>query len=187
MGPYLWLILLLALAILFAGMEVIVPSGGILAVLALLAVAGSVYFAFQIGTVFGIIYFVLIVIFGTLAVRWMIKWFPKSKVGKMFILDPEDDPALAPDEELEKLKELLNKPGIVRSRMMPSGIVEIDARKYDAFSEGEPLDPGEEVVVVDVQGILITVRKLRGPIDLQKPIAEASPEEVPPDIEDPFA
>jgi membrane-bound serine protease (ClpP class) len=55
--------------------------------------------------------------------------------------------------------ELIGKRGKVHSRLRPSGRVEIEGEIYDAYSRGEFLDQGEEVVVISTEGTSIKVKK----------------------------
>ena len=54
---------------------------------------------------------------------------------------------------------LLGKTGKVHSRLRPSGKVEIDGEIYDAYSRGEFLDQGEEIVVISTEGTSLKVKK----------------------------
>ncbi|WP_026952349.1 NfeD family protein [Algoriphagus mannitolivorans] len=54
---------------------------------------------------------------------------------------------------------LLGKTGKVHSRLRPSGKVEIDGEVYDAYSRGEFLDQGEEIVVISTEGTSLKVKK----------------------------
>jgi hypothetical protein len=42
--------------------------------------------------------------------------------------------------------------------MLPSGLIRIDGRSYDASSEGMPIEAGQRVKVVDVQTNRLVVR-----------------------------
>jgi len=54
---------------------------------------------------------------------------------------------------------LLGKTGKVHSRLRPSGKVEIDGEVYDAYSRGEFLDQGENIVVISTEGTSLKVKK----------------------------
>ena len=57
---------------------------------------------------------------------------------------------------------LLGKTGKVHSRLRPSGKVEIEGEIYDAYSRGEFLDQGEEIVVISTEGTSLKVKKWEG-------------------------
>ncbi|WP_133554368.1 NfeD family protein [Algoriphagus boseongensis] len=58
--------------------------------------------------------------------------------------------------------DLLGKTGKVHSRLRPSGKIEIDGEIYDAYSRGEFLDQGEEIVVISTEGTSLKVKKWEG-------------------------
>lgn len=187
MEPWLWTILLFALAVLLGILEAFVPSGGLLGSLSVLALIGSGVYAFLFHPVFGIFYVLVMVFFVPFFIWRLIRLWPKTRLGRRILLDPEQDPALVEDIERLKLKALVGKTGVATSRMMPSGTVEIDGRRYDALSDGMPIDPGQTVLVIRVDGINIMVRRTESqppPTSVRRENVSL-PEE--PTVEDPFA
>ena len=57
-------------------------------------------------------------------------------------------------------EELNGKIGTVRSRLRPSGKVEIEGEIYDAYSRGEFLEQGEKIRVISTEGTSLRVKKL---------------------------
>lgn len=55
---------------------------------------------------------------------------------------------------------LLEKEGIVHSRLRPSGRVEIDGEIYDAYSRGDFIEQGEKIVVISTEGTSLKVKRL---------------------------
>ena len=185
MNNLIWSILLLLAAITLGFLELFVPSGGVLAVLAILALLGCIVFAFMHGMAFGTILLVVIVVGLPFLIWYMLKIWQATPIGRRMLLDPTEDPALVPDEEIERHKALLGKTGTAKSLMMPSGIIVIDGQTYDAVSEGLPIDLGTLIKVVHVDGINLTVR----PYNISRPLPPVAPTITPdePEIEDPFA
>jgi len=157
MDNWVWAILLLIAAVGLGFLELFIPSGGVLGIVAVLALLGSVVFAFLQGTVFGLGLLLVIVIGVPFLVWYMLQIWQSTPIGRRILLDPSEDPALQPNEVLEHHKSLLGKTGIAKSLMMPSGMIEIDGQRYDAVSAGMPIDPGTLVRVVQVDGINLTV------------------------------
>ena len=187
MNNLIWSILLLLTALTLVVLELFVPSGGVLAILAVLALLGCIIFAFMQGMTFGAVMLVVIVVGLPFFIWYMLKIWQSTPIGKRMLLDPAEDPALAPNEEAERHKALFGKTGTVKSLMMPGGIVEIEGRSYDAVSEGQPIDPGTPIEVVHVDGINLTVRPVANtnrPAKTPEQNIDASHE---PEIEDPFA
>ena len=186
MEPWIWTVLLFVLAVGIGFLELFVPSGGVLAVLAVLALIGSVIFGFMQHPVFGGVYLFLMVIGVPLLIREMFRIWPNTPIGKKLLLDPEQDPALDLEKEYDQYKQLLGQSGVVKSPMFPSGRVEIDGRQYDAISQGIPIDLGTPVMVIQVEGNIVTVQPQ------MKPKKPAPPQSKPPgeegiQVEDPFA
>lgn len=189
MEPWIWTVLLFVLAAGLGFLELFVPSGGGLAVLAVLSLVGSVIFGFMQNPIFGGLYLFLIVIGVPLLIREMLKIWPNTPIGKKLLLDPEQDPALDLEKEYEQYKKLLGENGVARSPMFPSGRIEIDGKNYDAISQGIPIDPGTPITVIHVEGNVITVRPdtKTGSNPEQKTQKSAPSQDDAIQVEDPFA
>lgn len=159
MDPWFWTVIFFGLAALFAVLEFFITSGGILAFLSVAALVGSVVFAFLGNPYIGAGYVLGIAVGVPVLIWYLFKWWPDTAMGRQIMLDPETDPALQPDTELLARKELVGKRGVAKSKMMLSGLVEVEGKRLNAVSEMEPIEPGEEIVVVRVDGIDLLVRK----------------------------
>ncbi len=179
----------LVLAIFFAILESILFSGGILAFLATASLVGSVVFAFQSNPIVGVFY-MLGTLVGVPVLLWFFfRWWPRSPMGRRILADPEDDPALQPDENLLALKRLVGKRGVAQSKMMLSGLIEVAGRRINAISETEFMEPGDELIVVRVDGVNVLVRPY-SPNTRNSVMPEEKPSSIPKDdqvVEDPFA
>ena len=189
MDYWVWAILTLVAAVGIGFLELFIPSGGVLAVVAVLALLGSLVFAFLQGMVFGLGLLLIVVVGLPFLIGYMLAIWQSTPIGRRILLDPAEDPALQPSEELERHKALLGKTGTVKSLMMPSGMIEIDGERFDAVSAGMPIDPGTPIRVVHVDGINLTVQPANS---ASKPVALPTPPEIADasgntKIEDPFA
>jgi len=188
MDNWVWAILLLIGALGLGFLELFIPSGGVLGILAVLALLGSVVFAFMQGTVFGLVLLLAVVIGVPFLIWYMLEIWQATPIGRRILLDPSEDPALQPNEELERHKALLGRTGTAKSLMMPSGMIEIDGQRFDAVSAGMPIDPGTLIRVVQVDGINLTVRPADQPSKpLTPPVSQAGHSDQDHEIEDPFA
>ncbi len=183
MDSWVWTFIFLGIAVLFAVLEIFVPSGGLLAFLASTVLLLSVVFAFLSHPLFGALYFFAVAV-GVPVFLWhAFKWWPNTMMGRRILLNPEEDPALQPDAELERLKKLVGKRGVARCKMMLSGQIEVEGRRLNALSESTIIEVGDEVVVVSVDGINVIVR----PLSKKEPKPVPPTGETEPTIEDPFA
>ena len=188
MDYWVWAILMLIAAVGLGFLELFIPSGGVLGVVAVLALLGSVVFAFMQGTVFGLGLLMVVVVGVPFLIWYMLEIWQATPIGRRILLDPAEDPALQPNEESERHKALLGKTGTAKSLMMPSGMIEIDGQRFDAVSAGMPIDPGTSVRVVQVDGINLTVRPAdQSSKPVAPPVSKVGHSNQDHEIEDPFA
>ena len=174
--PVLWASLFLCLAFVVAVLEMFLPSSGILAILAATFLITSIVFSFQADIVFGSLYTLFTCLLVPLFLWVAINFWPNTWIGRRILLAPEDDPALFPDEKQQSLKQLIGKHGVAKSKMLLGGLIEIEDKRYSAVSNAEPIEPGEVVSVIRIEGTSIIVRKSNAPKKV---------ESLP--LEDPFA
>ena len=190
MDNWIWAILLLIGALGLGFLELFIPSGGVLAVLAILALLGSLAFAFLQGTVFGLVLLLTLVVGLPFLIWYMLEIWQSTPIGRRMLLNPADDPALMPDEQIERHKTLIGRTGLAKSLMMPGGMIEIDGERFDAISAGMPIDPGTPIIVIHVDGINLTVRPANTTTKpTQPPDSRMKTDGLPqePLFEDPFA
>ena len=180
LNPILWTFLFLCAAFVAAVLEVFLPSAGLFGVLALAFLVASIVFSFQIHVFVGSLYTLFVCLLVPVFLWVALRLWPQTWIGRRILLEPGEDPALAPDEEQQSLRQLVGKQGIAKSKMLLGGQIEIEGNRYSAVSDAEPIESGELVSVLRIEGTSVIVRKSR----FQKRID--SPEEPPP-IDDPFA
>ncbi|MDD4270987.1 MAG: NfeD family protein [Thermoguttaceae bacterium] len=166
--PWLWAIVLIILGIGLAVLELFVPSGGVLGFLSLASIAAGMVAGFMAGPVIGLVILiaVMIVLPGGLALA--VKWWPQTPIGRRILLRVARGDDVLPDNPYRRsLREMVGKVGVAKSKMLPSGAILIDGRTVDAYSEGVPIDPGQRVVVLAVQGTRVLVR----PVDEEEQAA----------------
>lgn len=169
MEPIFWSILLLVLALAVIVLEVFVPSGGFLAIVAASLTIASIAVAFTAGPREGLTMLAVAVVLVPTVIAGMIKWWPHTPIGKLVLIVPPEDPddLLPESEEYRGLTPLIGKLGRAKSKMLPSGSVTIDGRTYDAFSDGPPIEAGQAIKVIAVRTHRIVVR----PTGEQPPVA----------------
>jgi len=180
MYPVLWTFLFFSLALTVAVAEMFLPSGGVLAVLAIAFLITSIVFSFQADTLFGSFYTLCVCLLVPVFLWAALSIWPHTWIGRRILLVPEEDPALVPDEEQQMLKQLIGKQGLAKSKMLLGGLIEIEGKRYSAVSDAEPIEPGEVISVIRIEGTSIIVRKSNVTESIV-PSAEAVP------LEDPFA
>jgi len=160
MYPIFSTFLFFGLALIVAVLEIFLPSGGILAGLAVALLITSIVFAFQVSTAFGSLYTFVICLIVPVFIWIALRLWPHTWIGRMILLTPEEDPALVPDEEQQSLRQLVGKHGLAKSKMILGGHIEIEGCRYSAVSDAEPIDIGEPVCVIRIEGTSIIVRRI---------------------------
>jgi membrane-bound serine protease (ClpP class) len=147
-------LLLLLVGIGLAVMDVFFPSGGILAFLAVCAIGAAVVEPFVKGEPTVGLVILAVTLFGLPAtVILALKWWPKTALGRKFLLHvPSSEEVLPEDHPRRTLERLVGRVGRAKSKMLPSGIIVIDKRSYDAVGEGIPIEAGQRVRVKEVRG-----------------------------------
>src|SRR5262245_20842109 len=200
-----WALLLLLLGCIFLVLEFFIPSSGTLGVLAALSLIGAIVLAFMAGPLHGIAMLVAVGIIVPTACILAVNYWPHTPIGRLILIQrPERPDEVLPETEAYRgLSLLVGRRGITKSTMLPSGVVQIDGRSYDAFSEGMAIDPGSAIVVVSVSMQRIVVRPDDAPVpaeiagDLEVPALESTappetttaatqPEPLPNPFEDPL-
>jgi membrane-bound ClpP family serine protease len=155
LDPLVWSILLMVIGCVVLALEVFIPSGGILSILSGAAFIGSILIAFQNGPRTGFAFVATTVVLVPAVVALAFKYWPKTPMGKAFIGELPTEEQVLPDDPR---RELLGRVGVVRSKMLPSGAVEIEGQIIDAVSQGQAIEPGQYVTVVEVRANRVVVR-----------------------------
>ena len=160
MSPLVWSLLLVVVGLALVLLEVFVPSGGVLGLLAVLALGAGVVTAFvEQGAMVG-----MGVLAGTLlavpaVLMLAFRWFPSTPIGRGVLPPPPSADDVLPDLSLrQRLRSLVGRRGRAASELVPWGSVEIDGDSFEAMSEGGPIAPDAPVEVVAVQSRALVVR-----------------------------
>ena len=191
-----WAILLLLLGISCLVLEMFIPSGGLLGVLAALSIVGAITLAFMSGPVQGLVMTLFVTMLIPIMLGVAVKFWPETPLGRLILLRrPQGaDEVLPQTEAYRTINALIGKRGVAKSVMLPSGVVTVEGKSYDAVSNGLPIEPGQNVRVIGIDTQRLVVRVDDEPFKEPVPAVEqASVAETPlsqsplPGIEDPFA
>jgi membrane-bound ClpP family serine protease len=153
-----WPFLILLAAVVLLVLEIFIPSGGILGVLAATAFVAAIGTAFaygglQLGTAFMGVTAVLLPV----VIALMIKLWPKTPFGKRMLIQPPDAARLLPDKHRER-QQLVGQRGLALTALLPAGAIRLQGRTLDAISDGVPIEKGTAVEVIAVRNNAIVVR-----------------------------
>jgi membrane-bound serine protease (ClpP class) len=160
LDPTTWALLLLLLGLIFLVLEFFIPSGGALAVLCTLSLLGAIVVGFMAGPWTGLVIMIAEGVIVPAALVAAVKWWPETPIGRLILIPRPESPddVLPETENYRGLKDLIGKRGTARGIMLPSGLVVIDGKTYDAVSEGQPIEANETVLVVAISTQRLVVR-----------------------------
>ncbi|HEY2249413.1 MAG TPA: NfeD family protein, partial [Planctomycetaceae bacterium] len=170
-----WAFLLLAIGITLLIAEVLIPSGGIISVLATLALVGALACAWQAwwnssqGNFWAFVAGMALLLPATVVAAFYV--WPSTPLGKRAILEgPAPHEVASFVEQQEKYRQMVGKVGETVTALNPAGIVRIDGQRVHCQSEGMILDPGARVRVISARANSVVVRR----IDPNSPEANAA-------------
>ena len=135
--------------------EIFLPSGGILSILAIGAFGFSLFKAFSISSNAGMFFLGADVIMVPVLVLMGLKFIAKSPVTLRKTLSKEDGVV----SQKKDMDELLSASGIAVTDLRPAGAIKINNKKIDAVTQGEYIDKGVHVCVIQVTGNQIIVKE----------------------------
>jgi len=189
-----WAILLLLLGLLLLVLEFFVPSGGTLAVICALSLLAAIVAGFLAGPWTGALILLAVCVIVPASAGAAVRWWPDTPIGKLMLIQrPRSSDEVLPETVAYRgLRDLVGRRGQAKGLMLPSGLVLIDGKTYDAVSEGMPIESGEQVIVVHVSTQRLIVRAdhtIRAELaDAQPTVPPRNPNEpLVADIPDPFA
>lgn len=154
-------IVILLIGIILLVIEMFVPSGGVIAVLATICFFAAVVMAFLVNLQTGFIFLLVSGVIIPVSLAVMIKIWPFTPIGRrMFGRLPTADEVLPDGDHYRELHELVGKRGVAKTKMLPSGSIRVDGKTYDAVSNGLAVDEGQKVEVVAIRTNHIVVRPI---------------------------
>jgi membrane-bound serine protease (ClpP class) len=164
MDPMLvWGASLIGVAALLLLIEVFVPSGGIIAVVSVLAgVSGVVclFFMDENPILWGVLGMLSLVVLFPLAFLFWLKVMPLTPMGRVLLGEPTKSVQAAKPEPVDPLAALVGREAMASTPLRPVGKVEIGGERYEAIVEGAPVEVGERVRVVATRGHELRVRRV---------------------------
>ena len=152
------IILLLGLGLLLIVAEVLIPSAGVLGILASLCVVGAVAWAWSMSVGLGLNVLIAAAVLVPIFLMIAFKLLPHSPLTKKLIAggfsfaDGKGTDARNP--------ELLGSKGEVTSPLRPAGMARLDGRRVDVVSRGELIEVGAPIEVIEVQGNRVVVGRI---------------------------
>lgn len=165
----LYVIVLILAAMFFIMAEILTPSFGVLAFLAIASAAGAVYFCFQISSLTGYVGMVMLGLGLPLFTYAAVKLLPNTKLGKRVLLGREPAVPGEGTPTADRLAALVGREGVSQTVLRPAGLIRVDGRRIDAQAEGRHVEAGVRVRVVRAGGNFVVVRPVEGEIGASAP------------------
>jgi len=165
-----WIALLLAAGVIMAVAEIFIPSGGLLTVVSVLSFLGAVVMAFFVGSTAGIITLLAVILLTPLLIYVLMRIWPHTPIAKRIILGGPASRGTAGDLTRREPGALVGRTGVAKTLLRPAGKMTLDGQTIDCVTEGEYVQPGTRVTVLEEHGARVVVR----------PVPEENEEASPP-------
>jgi membrane-bound ClpP family serine protease len=156
-----WLIFAIFLFLVCAALiivEVFVPSGGLISILALASLIGGIVIFFSHSAVAGWIGVVIAIIMIPSVLVFAYRIFPKTRFGKSTTLSPPVRQQGDAIPDTPRLKEMLGTVGTVLTPLRPVGTCDFSGQRVECVAESGYVDRGKKVKIIDVESTRVTVR-----------------------------
>lgn len=150
MFPWVIVLAILGLVMLFA--EILMPGFGLFGILGTISLLCSLVLTYRI---YGMATF-LVLLIAAVVIFWIMILFAKKSglYNKVVLKDKQE----AKDFDESVLQGLLGQVGLTQTTLRPFGVAEFDGKMVDVCSQGDFIDRGEKVQVVQIAGKTVTVR-----------------------------
>jgi membrane-bound ClpP family serine protease len=166
-GMIIWAIVMFFVALVLVALEVVIPSGGLLGLLAALCAAGGVFLLFRVDTAAGLAGALGVLIAIPIILAFMIKYWEYTPLARLLILRDDQagdapgpgqpDPAQAGDAAPSAVP-VVGTQGKALSDLRPVGACIIQGRRIDCHADGPMIEQGQTVRVTHVEPMQIKVR-----------------------------
>ena len=153
------IVILLVIGFLFIFFEFFIP-GGVLGMVGAFLMAFAIYICFKYqGAETGWIVLGSALVLSAVTVIVGFKLVPHSPLGKVLIHRHDEMKEAGYSAQADDAAELLGKEGVAVSDLRPTGVASIGGKRIDVMSDGEYLDAGVHIKVVEVASNRIMVRQ----------------------------
>lgn len=163
MNLYVWPSLLLIAALLLVFLEVFVPSAGVIQLLALGLLGASLWSAFAVSTMTGLVFLTISLALLPIVLLFAASLWPHTWVARYFMLTPPEPDEILPgrkdDSPFAELQALVGQVGRSLTDLRPGGTVEIHGNPVDAMTDEGYLPAGIPVRAIGIKQAQLLVRR----------------------------
>ncbi len=159
-----WGIGLIALAGFVLAAEILIPSGGVLAVTSAVFAISGIVCLFRYDTTWGLLGSLAVMVVGPMLGAFMLKVWPHTPIGRRLINGTESDEdrenrRIAEERERTGRLALVGLTGVATTDLRPVGSAEIGGKRTEVLAEAGWIRAGTPVRVTVVDGSVIKVRQ----------------------------
>lgn len=166
MNLYVWPTLLLIAALLLVFLEVFIPSAGVIQLLALGMLGASLWSAFAVSTMTGMVFLTISLALLPIVLLFAASLWPHTWVARYFMLTPPEPdeilPAVSGDSPFAELQAHVGEVGRTLTDLRPGGTVEIHGYPVDAMTDEGYLPAGIAVRAIGIKQAQLLVRRHEG-------------------------
>jgi len=136
-----------------------IPGFGLAGISGISAILASIFLTF--GNIVQATYSILIALsISVIGFFLLIKYIPSTRTWRKFVLSTEQKKELGYTVETKDLKRLTGEKGIVITPLRPSGIAEVNGKKFNVLTRGEYIDSNTKIKIISVEGNKIVVEAI---------------------------
>lgn len=154
---------LMGAALLLVVIELMVPSGGIIAVTAIVVTIAAIAAFFKYDTMWGVSSLAFTIVMIPVVFHYAFKIIPYTPMGKRLILGQKDEEetqreVLAEQQARDEEQALVGLTGVALTDLRPVGAAQIEGNRIEVLAEGGAISAGTPIRVTSVQGNQVKVR-----------------------------
>jgi membrane-bound ClpP family serine protease len=158
----LWALIMLGLAVLLFLLEVFIPSGGIIGLLAAIAVVTGVVLLFQVNTTLGLISAIVCIVAIPFVIAAMMKLWPNTPLFRLLVLRGPEGESEEPVRQTARVTPEaadmhVGDEGTSESYLRPVGICKINGRRIECIADGDLIPAGKAVRITHIDGLQVKV------------------------------
>ncbi len=154
---------LLAVGFILLGVELLLPTGGIVGVMCAVSFLSSAYFAHrawaETNPLFWKIYVVTFLALIPITMSGVYYLLTKTAFGNRVLLAAPSTEEVTPyQEQHHHLESLIGQQGTAISPLKPGGLVQVNGERLHAVGDGFIIESGENIEIVEIQGTRVVVK-----------------------------
>ena len=150
---------LFIVGVLLVAAEVVLP-GAVLGILGGLSLMGGVVAAFmELGSLGGAIASGLALLIGAVTLYLEFVWLPKTRLARTFSMTETVSGRSQP--EVADRASVIGRESVAVTMLAPSGYVELDGRRYEAFCQSGQAAVGARLRVVELDNFRLIVTQIK--------------------------